>query len=350
MKALARGTLDPGGTTVTVADVAAANRLHNKALAGTPQPGNTLRLTSVEAAHCVAQGWLEVPAPGPVAGAGTGGAPRLLGWADLVATGGPRAATEHLVYRDLRDRGLVARVPPGPPGRYDVLPRGATAGQAPDYHVAAHAAGDPVPVTDLLQGAATRLVAAVVDDDHAVTHYRMERADPRGSAAPQAVPAAPARAVAGRVLVTEPAAVAALRAQWLGTPLGDAQALSRLEAEHLRTAGQLRRDAEATGGRPDAASAPTPPPAVQATYDALRAAGLVVRSGFRFGTHLRAYDGAPDESHAPWLVQCAGPRDELAWETLARGVRLAHGVRKEFLVAVATGARVEFVRLSWFRP
>jgi len=84
----------------------------------------------------------------------------------------------------------------------------------------------------------------------------------------------------------------------------------------------------------------------------LREAGIVVRSGLRFGTHLRGYTGDPDAGHAPWLVHCTAAGEASAWTTLARGVRLAHGVKKEFLVAVLqdASAGMAFVRVAWFRP
>jgi tRNA-intron endonuclease len=85
-----------------------------------------------------------------------------------------------------------------------------------------------------------------------------------------------------------------------------------------------------------------------ATYTALREAGVAVKSGFRFGTHLRGYAGDPDEGHALWLVQCLAPGETLHWSALSRAIRLAHGVRKRFLVAA--GVPQAFIALSWFKP
>lgn len=326
-KALAQGTLEGDG--VLVADVPAANRLHNKSLAGTPTASNGLRLSLVEAAHCVASGWLRV----------ADGA-KELGEADLVARAkdGRRALTDSLVYGDLRGRGFVARH--AGPHRFDVWPRGVTQGKALFQLVAASTA-DPVLPRDLLDGAASGLVCAVVDEDSAVTHYRLAFEEPKGDVPQGPVPAAQGKVVADRVLVDDPDAAKALAAEFLGTAHGDGVLLSALEAAALQARGALRLQE----------ALPTSPPAeVLRTYTALRVAGVVVKSGFRFGAHLRGYVGAPDDAHAQWLLHCADGQQGIAWNALSRGVRLAHGVRKHFLVAIPDGERVRFVHIAWFRP
>ena len=327
--ALAHGALD--GESVLVADVAQANRLHNKAQAGLPMPGNTLRLSRIEAAHCVAAGWLEVRGrAGPLS------PPDLLAGEGQAAR---RALTDYLVYRDLRERGLVAKHAPGQ-GHFDVWPRGTSQGPA-QYRAAAMSVDEPARTGDLLDGAQAELVCCVVDEDSTVTHYRLGLEDPKGGVPDVTGLECDGRLVADRALVTDPAAVAALRAASYGTADGAGLFLSLLEAEALRHRGVLRLAEPLLRG--------PAPEAVQA-YLALRAAGVVPKSGFRFGSHLRGYVGAPDDTHADWLVHAAKPGELLPWSALSRGVRLAHGVRKQFLVAVPQGDAVRFVRLAWVRP
>ncbi len=367
-KALAQGRLDGDG--VLVADVAQANRLHNKANAGTPQPGNTLRLSLVEAAYCVSQDWLEVEG----SAARSAQARHLLGVADLLAAGaagGHRAEVDYLAYRDLRERGLVARHAPGT-GHFDVWPRGTAQGPAA-YQVVACSDTDPATAADFLDGAGG-IVCCVVDADATVTHYRVESADPRGAvalltgsatdapadatssvdatprAAAKPLPHATGRVLADRVLVDDPAACSAYTQQALGTPHGTARLLSLAEADFLAQSGALGFD-DPTAFHHATRRQPNHAATVQ-VLAALRHRGCVAKSGLRFGTHLRAYAGDPDQDHAPWLIQCATPGEELGWSSLARGVRLAHGVRKQFLLAIPTGpgpGGVKFVQVSWFR-
>jgi tRNA-intron endonuclease len=135
--------------------------------------------------------------------------------------------------------------------------------------------------------------------------------------------------------------------EWIGTPSPRGLLVSFTEAEALRRRGVLQVPkslAEAARRRqPDFAL--TLP-----VYEALRAAGVVAKAGFRFGTHLRAYRANPDDEHAEWLIHCVDADTGFDWVDVARGVRLAHGVRKSFLLALVHGEDVAFVHLAWFKP
>jgi tRNA-intron endonuclease len=85
-------------------------------------------------------------------------------------------------------------------------------------------------------------------------------------------------------------------------------------------------------------------------YKDLRDRGMVVKTGFKYGTHFRAYDRDPDTEHAKFLIH-AVPRDmETSWPELSRAVRLAHGVRKEMVFGAADAKGVEYLKLRRVRP
>jgi len=67
-----------------------------------------------------------------------------------------------------------------------------------------------------------------------------------------------------------------------------------------------------------------------AVYADLRARGLMVKTGFKFGSHFRVYKA---EQHSLYLVHVL-PNDYVFSITgLARAVRLAHGVKKRMIFA-----------------
>ena len=70
-----------------------------------------------------------------------------------------------------------------------------------------------------------------------------------------------------------------------------------------------------------------------AAYRDLVARKLVVKTGFKYGTHFRVYLGGVKEAHAPYLVHCLAEGREVPWAEAAGFVRLAHGVKKEMLFA-----------------
>jgi tRNA-intron endonuclease len=327
---LANGRLD--GDKAVVPDPAQASRLHAKGSVGTPGPTGQLALTLVEAAWSVDEGRLALAHDG-----------KPLALADLLALGaegGHRAETEYLVYRDLRDRGLVVR--PDGPGRFSVWPRGTGQGD-PAFQAHACSDRDGLDPALLREAAAAKAILSVADGDGAVTHYQAALDEPQGDVPDGDLPRTKGAVLADRVLVADPAAAAAYsQREFLGTRQGSALFLSFAEAETLRRRGVLS----------------VPPGLVQgahaerllAAHLALRARGAVPKSGFKFGTDLRAYRSAPDDGHAEWLVHCATDGEPLPWSALSRGVRLSHGVRKRFLVALPAPDGPVFAHLSWFRP
>jgi tRNA-intron endonuclease len=306
----------------TVSDPVQATRLYQKGFVGEPQPGNTLRLSLVEAAWLCTQERLDIP----------GGAAALLAKG---AAQGSRTEVAFLAYSDLRSRGLVVR---HHGDGFRVWPRGDGPPKEHEYDVTVAAEGDSVDGASLLAAARGKGLLAVVDEDGAVTHYKVEAEEPHGEVPPGPLPKAKGVLLADRVLV-EDAGTAKEYAQreFLGTPSPAGLVLSLAEAKALQDRGALtvagleRRKAHGLD-----------------VYTALREAGVVVKSGFRFGTHFRAYAGDPEEGHALWLIQCLAEGETLHWSELSRAIRLAHGVRKRFLVAV--GSPPTFVALSWFKP
>lgn len=329
---LAIGRID--GSRAIVTDAGQASRLHAKGSVGEPGPDGTLTLAFVEAALSVAEGRLALVEGG-----------RSLALADVLALGsggGHRTEMEYLVYRDLRERGLVVR--PVGTGRFAVWPRGTAEGD-PAFHVIACSDADGLSLDVLARAGAEKAVLSVADDDGAVTHYQAALDRPAGDVPTGDLPRTKGAVLADRVLVSDKAAVEAFsQREFLGTRHGNELFLSLVEAESLRRRGVL--------SVPPGLAERGDGPRLLPVHLALREAGAVPKSGFKFGTHLRAYRNAPDDGHAEWLVHCAETGQTLPWSALSRGVRLAHGVRKRFLVAIpgAAGAAPTFAHLSWYRP
>ncbi len=74
----------------------------------------------------------------------------------------------------------------------------------------------------------------------------------------------------------------------------------------------------------------------------LRNKGLVVKTGFKFGSDFRCYERgvivkrgpkAPSE-HTKWVVYCVPEDYTCSFQELSRAVRLAHSIRATFLWAI----------------
>lgn len=108
----------------------------------------------------------------------------------------------------------------------------------------------------------------------------------------------------------------------------------------LKTANYTRREmfAHATRRRRDF-------PKLYDVYADWRSKGYIVKTGFKFGTHFRIYfpgampDNTEDQSHSKHVVHVF-PRDsKLLISEWARAIRVAHSVRKTFILAIPGRSR-----------
>jgi tRNA-intron endonuclease len=336
-----------------------ASAIYGKGFFGTPEPGGGLLLDRYESVYLAEMERAEVvdrrgrPAPWPAV------------FRRAVRTD-PGFAVRYLVYRDLRQRGYIVRAS-GPPVAFAVLPRGGTLHKTPSrFWVEAISEREPFDLLRLFdlaeraQSSRKLLLLAVVDEESDLTYYRVRRPSPTGALRSEPL-SSPAEGWLSTDRVTvhaSPAADALGRAQAYGSRLGGRLELSLLESAYLASTGQLAvRDAKS--GRPVpldrlVARARRLDPGFAerlAAYRELRARQLVVKTGFKYGAHFRAYPRNPEHAHARYLVQAVPDSHRARWPTVAGGVRVAQGVRKEFLMAgVGAGERVRFLSLERVRP
>ena len=345
------------GDTVLVEDERAASTLYNKGSHGTPVSGGGLRLSLLEAAYLVDADRLAVQDA-------DGGDVTL---EHLVSAGGgadPTFEVRYIVYRDMRDRGYLVKVSTTPRVDFEVFPRGGSH-KDPDRQwllaVSERASFATEPFLDMLHRASSfdrRVIIGVVDEEGDVTHYLAQLREMSGALPGEAAGTLQGWAFEDRVLAFDLEAAGDLAPPGhLGRRMGDLHQLSLIEATHMVETGHLElRDAgtggplspeefmgRARGRRPDFDLR-------YKVYKDLREKGLVVKTGFKYGTHFRVYDRDPGSNHARFLVH-AVPRDlETSWPELSRAVRLAHGVRKEMVFGAADSRGVEYLRMRRIRP
>ena len=344
---------------VVVREQAEANRLYNKGWFGRPKSGGSLELDLVEAAFLVDAGRLRIDG-----GAKVEDRSRFFAAA---AARQPDFEIRYLVYRELREKGLAAQIAsPGLRARgIDfALPRPeATTPKGPSAYVHARSERAPLSVDGLI-AFAQRCAAdgvtgrvAVVDEESEVTTYEVRLAQPQGATPADTKVEADADFVVDRAVVWEPAAVRALHGrEFFGKTVAGSLHLSLVEALHLAGRRVLRVRDGATGKPLSEAAllkaAKKIEPGVEArreVFDDLKRQALVVKTGYKFGAHFRAYEGSPESTHAPFLIHVHAGAERLEWPQVARAVRLAHGVRKAFLLATPGSPRPTYVRLSWVK-
>lgn len=336
---------------VRIADEKDANTLYNKGFFGVPQSGGALLLDFAEALYLVENNRLKVDHHD---------AGSLLRYASAREDD---FEIRYIVYRDLRGRTFTVK--PSNVTDYNVFARGATPGRTPSKHlvrcVSERGAFDPLALLD--DAARARkvgkdLLVALVDEEGDLTYYEV-REETLAADVP-ALPAVKARAylLEDRVVVLDPGEAKALFAEgYFGRDVGLGLQLSLPEALYLLEEGRLDlRDVDGKAAvAPEelarAAMRLEPDfPLRNALYRHLRRAGVVVKTGFKYGTHFRAYVGAPDEEHAPYLMHAVAPGRRLPWPEVSGFVRLAHGVRKRLFFAVSEATGFRLLELARRKP
>ena len=342
---------------VIIRDPTEASQIYNKGFYGYPMSGGGLELEFLEALYLVESSRLEVLSGGkPVS---------LQKLMSLAASDHRDFGVKYIVYRDLRQRGYIVKTA-GEDFDFRVFPRGGSPTTTPTKNwvaaISERAMFDMASFMDNIDRAErTRkeLLLAVVDEEGDLTYYRAVRADPKGRLGDSGDgDAVEARLLEDQVLVFDEAGAERLYGRgYYGKQLGKVLQLSLIEAAHLIEEGRLQVSTLATSRK-----VPLPRFKKRAlkfqpdfelrlsAYRDLRSRGMVVKTGFKYGTHFRVYEDNPDKIHARFLVHCIPEDHTTTWPEMSRAVRLAHGVKKEILFAWVRPQGTEYLRLARVRP
>jgi len=345
------------GSSVIVDDSKEANQIYNRGWFGAPQPGGALRLDLIEALYLVESGRMDVR-----------DGRRRVAFEQLLRLGNKTLQNfeiQYLVYRDLRGRGYVVK---GNRGSADfrVFPRGGSPSKTPSkWWVCALSERTMFSFDRTLadlsvsKGLRKNLLLAIVDEEGDVTYYEVKIVTPSGRHRGRAkmVPAE-ALFTGDRVIVMDPETGGSfLRSNFFGKLLGDKLQLSLIEAAYLADRSLLVLRNSKTGRKISNETLKRHARRLQRDFDLrlkayedLKERGLIVKTGFKYGSHFRAYEDDPDKMHARYLIHAVPKGYSAIWPEISRAIRLAHGVRKEILFGEIGSGEVEYLRLARCRP
>jgi tRNA-intron endonuclease len=341
---------------VVIEDATEASSLYNRGYFGTPRSGGSLELDLLEAVYLVEAERLEVRRGG-----------RAVSPRDLFRAAGaavPSFEILYLVYRDLRQRGYIVESRSGS-ADFQVYPRGGAPKKTPSkYWVRALSERAVFDLAELLEraeeAAAVRktLLLGLVDEESDLTYYSVREALPTGH---RPIGTPKERVVVHflgdrAVVIDEVQGRALHEAGFFGKMIGRRLQLSLLETAFLlkggfaevrnadtdRPIGLARLTKEAKEIQPDFDLR-------LRAYEDLTGRGVISKTGFKYGSHFRAYEGDPETHHAKYLVHVVPKGHRGAWPEISRAVRLAHGVKKQILFG-EVGDGVRYVKLERVRP
>jgi len=250
-----------------------------------------------------------------------------------------------VVYKDFRDRGFYLSV--ADDGTFVVYPQGKGPWDGEvEYRVRPIGEREPVAVRGLGAGAT---VLAVVDEEGELTYFETDRPAMEGSN-DYDPPDVTGRLVGDRVLAWDPPDGLHERGFYGQRLYGRNADSGPLQLSLVEAAALADRDRLALAGAPTAVHERGR--TVEGdrfdrrlrAYRELRGAGVVPKTGFKFGADFRTYaDFADVDSmgHSERLVRVVDPDRAVAPRDLSLDVRLAGGVRKEMVFGLV-GDRVQW--------
>lgn len=84
-------------------------------------------------------------------------------------------------------------------------------------------------------------------------------------------------------------------------------------------------------------------------YKDFRDKGYIVNPGIKFGCDFAVYEKGPGIDHAPYLVRVYNRGEPVTSTGVVLAGRLATTVKKQFIFAVPSGKKVEYLALDWWK-
>ncbi|HWQ20447.1 MAG TPA: tRNA-intron lyase [Methanotrichaceae archaeon] len=268
----------------------------------------------------------------------------------------------YVVYKDLRERGYYVQ-----PGRPDfrVYPRGGHPGKTPaEFYVYVVSERTPLPMPEILEPMRVagqmrkKLMLAIVDEESDITFYEAREKSMAGKMSSDEKGGI-ATLLEDRVVLWDEDASKRLHEHgFYGKPVGGRLQLSLVESAYLLDKG-LINVVERFGAPLDLDAFKSKARAIESDFDLkyqvykdLRDRNLVVKTGFKFGTHFRVYkqvEGPEKVPHSEYLVHTVPSDYVFHMPVLSRAVRLAHSVRKQMVFAYPDEG-VKYLEIKRLRP
>ncbi|MCD6299282.1 MAG: tRNA-intron lyase [Thermoplasmata archaeon] len=334
---------------VVIENRSEAIRTYNKGYFGKMR-GETLHLHIIEASFLVEVGRLEVEKDGEIVSLN-----ELMEYGMNVH---PNFEISYLVFRDLRQRGYVVKIPENEES-LDVYPRGgAPHSHTPAYTVKAISERSPFSISVISGWIGgmddKKLILGIADEEGDLTYYAAKFFRMRGKVEEPEFYEGRITVMGDRSMVWDVELAKKLQDNFVGRTFGDDTVqLSLMETAYLSEKGaEVFRGSKKLSPKSTIRYARKIQPDIErrlCAYRDLRKAGLIPKTGFKFGSHFRVYREQIGEGHAQYLVHVIPENYMSTWTEISRAVRLANSVRKQMIFAVV-GSGIEYIRLKRLTP
>jgi len=329
-------------------------RLYNKSHMGTPVSGNLLQLDLLEGVFLLDEEKMRLYHQSkPV---------DFQHLVMLAAQQVPDFETKYMVFKDLRNRGhAITLCTDEKPVTFQQFRQKNQA--EPFCGIAAFSERDILDIDatkkmiSQMKKKNDVLWFALVDEEGDLTYYNVSAIDLKGDVPEQDYPNGSGILLKNRLIVFDTKlANQLLEKEFFGKPFGKVLQLSFVEALYLYKRGILEiktsNNASLSEKQITQHMQKFQPDIEQrlVVFQDLKQRGLLVKTGFKFGAHFRAYTKHPDATHAEYLIHVVEKGFTSIWAETSRAVRLAHSVNKEFVFARVDGKTVDYIKFGRLRP
>lgn len=275
----------------------------------------------------------------------------------------PEFEIKYLIFKDLRNRGLALKLCPENEQTTFYLYKQTKDENERQCYISAFSERDILDLKEtknLIQEITKKnreLWFAIVDEEGDITYYRVSLQDMKGDVSEHDYPKGHSILLKNRiVLFDNKLAKSLFQKEFFGKPFGDGLQLSLVEGVYLLdkkvidiSSTQSKKLSHKECKKIIHKLQPDIKPRLLVFSD-LKKSGLIVKTGFKFGVHFRAYTKQPDKTHAEYLVHVVDKDFKSIWAEMSRAVRLAHSVNKEILFARIDGKKIDYIKFGRLRP
>jgi tRNA-intron endonuclease len=323
-------------------------RLYNKSHLGKSLSGNKLQLDLLEGVFLLDEGKIKIKKGKDKID--------LEALVSLASKKIPHFEINYLVFKDLRKRGHAIHL-------YD-KDKTITFNQVKNqFYVKVFSERDELDLKKIkttirnVTKGGKALWIAIVDDEGDITYYDASILDIKGSIKKHNFPKGRCVLLDNRSIVFDKKLASVLfEKEFFGKPFGEWLQISLVETLYLNkkeiieitTSGGKKISKEKVEGiiskkQPDIKER-------LVVFEDLKKRGLIVKTGFKFGSHFRAYTKDPNEIHAEYLIHVVSADFKSIWEEISRAVRLAHSVNKEICLAQVSRSKIDYIKFGRLRP
>lgn len=278
----------------------------------------------------------------------------------------PHFETKYLIFRDLRKRGYLLKINEESKDFDFFLNKkeNSTSKNKNKYFISSFSERDIMDITKIKQLIKTAennngdLWFAIVDEEGDITYYDVSMLDIKGMNSEHKFLKTIGILLENRVVIFDKyIAEKLLEKEFYGKPFGNGLQVSMVEALYLleKDVIEIKNIAKEKSFSPkefkDLIQKIQPDINQRFTvFSDLKKRGLIVKTGFKFGAHFRAYKKKPDETHAQFLIHVVEYNFNSIWSEISRAVRLAHSVNKEIIFAIVKNNKIDYIKLGRLRP